>query len=126
MAWHYRQVEPAQLAEPLHALRVELDRAMRDAPLELLDGNKVLEVRLRGVNKGIVCGRVLSDTPRNRSIIAIGDDRTDEDMFNALPPSSITIAVGIGATGAKYMVDDPGAARTLLRALLPSAPSRQQ
>jgi trehalose-6-phosphatase len=44
----------------------------------------------------------------------MGDDRTDEDTFRALPPEAITIGVGFGATGARYRVATPRAARALL------------
>ena len=36
---------------------------------------------------------------------AIGDDRTDEDLFGALPTEAITIKVGPGDTKARFRVD---------------------
>jgi trehalose 6-phosphate synthase/phosphatase len=51
------------------------------------------------------------------AILAIGDDRTDEDLFAALPAHALTVRVGQGATRARYRVDGPQAVRELLRGL---------
>jgi trehalose 6-phosphate synthase/phosphatase len=56
--------------------------------------------------------RRVSDPAR---IVAIGDDRTDEDMFAAVPPEGITIHVGAGPTRAAYLLADTNAVRDLLR-----------
>ena len=53
-----------------------------------------------------------------RAVIAIGDDRTDEDMFAAAPADAVTVHVGSGRSLARYEVPDPRAARHLLRLLL--------
>jgi len=50
-------------------------------------------------------------------VVAIGDDRTDEDLFAALPGEAITIKVGPGPTHARFRVDGVPAARSLLQAL---------
>jgi trehalose 6-phosphate synthase/phosphatase len=50
--------------------------------------------------------------------VAIGDDRTDEDLFNVLPPEAISIRVGPGATRARFRLDGVATARQLLRSLL--------
>jgi trehalose 6-phosphate synthase/phosphatase len=113
MAWHYRLVDPDLAESRVKQLSVELAGILDDAPVELLWGRLALEVRPRGVSKGLVVERVLQSTPPAR-IIAIGDDRTDEDMFAALPPSGVAIRVGAGATGARYTLSDFRAVRHLL------------
>ncbi len=35
-------------------------------------------------------------------IIAIGDDKTDEDIYRLLPPEAVTIKIGITSSIAKY------------------------
>jgi trehalose-6-phosphatase len=87
------------------------------APLEVLDGNKVIEVRLRGIGKALAA-QTVDATAAGMTIIAIGDDRTDEELFRALPSSSVTIAVGPRARHAKYSLDDHHAVRRALRTLL--------
>ena len=50
--------------------------------------------------------------------MAIGDDRTDEDLFAALPPEAITIRVGPGLTRARYRLDGIEAVRSLLQMIV--------
>jgi trehalose 6-phosphate synthase/phosphatase len=100
LAVHFRNVEPAILGLRLAALREELRARLPDA-VEILDGAKVLELRLRGVHKGLVAHAVTRD---GGAVIAVGDDRTDEDLFAALGADAVTIKVGPGDTHARFVV----------------------
>jgi trehalose 6-phosphate synthase/phosphatase len=51
----------------------------------------VIEIRYRGVNKANVVDRILRGEGRSVLLVAFGDDRTDEEMFAALPPNHISI-----------------------------------
>jgi trehalose 6-phosphate synthase/phosphatase len=51
-------------------------------------------------------------------VLSMGDDRTDEDMFAALPPEAIAIHVGHGASVARHRLPDWRASRAFLRSLL--------
>ena len=95
-----------------------LGDVLSNQPLEVLEGKKVLEVRLRGVSKSLVAQRVREEIAPNGVIVAVGDDRTDEELFRALPPSSITVAVGRAAASATFHLDDYRAVRRVLRSLL--------
>ncbi|MET0343659.1 MAG: bifunctional alpha,alpha-trehalose-phosphate synthase (UDP-forming)/trehalose-phosphatase [Polyangiales bacterium] len=117
-AFHYRGADPHVAAARLRALRAELNNAL-GPNAEILEGHKVLEVRLRGVNKGSVINRVLEHAPRDTALFAAGDDRTDEDMFAALPERAMSIHVGPGVTRARFRVQTPFDLRRLLAALLP-------
>ena len=55
---------------------------------------------------------------RAAAIVAIGDDRTDEDLSGALPTSALTIHVGGESSCARYRLADPAAVRRLLRRLM--------
>jgi trehalose 6-phosphate synthase/phosphatase len=117
IAWHYRQARPEfglRQAHDLHALLVE---ALSNQPLEVLEGDKVIEVRPRGVSKAAVAARLGADLPAE-AVIAIGDDRTDEDLFRVLPASSVTIAVGRRPSAARFRVEDYRAVRRFLRSLI--------
>jgi trehalose 6-phosphate synthase/phosphatase len=46
--------------------------------------------------------------------LAIGDDRTDEDLFARMPDDAWTIHVGRGPTRARFSVADPAEALGLL------------
>jgi trehalose 6-phosphate synthase/phosphatase len=119
VAWHYRGAPREFAARQAHELRMLLGDLLSNQPLEVLEGKKVIEVRLRGVGKGFVAQRVEAEVQTGTVIVAIGDDRTDEDLFRALSPSSLTVAVGRPSTSARYRVDDHRAVRHLLRSLLP-------
>jgi trehalose 6-phosphate synthase/phosphatase len=117
LAWHYRRAQREFGARQAHELRMLLGDALSNQPFEVLEGHKVIEVRLRGVSKALVAQR-MSPSHAHALIIAIGDDRTDEDLFAALPASSLTVSVGRRPTRAKFRIDDYRAVRQILRLLL--------
>ena len=87
----------------------------RDATeADLLDGHKVLEVRVRGIHKGVVSKRLADTAGDGAAIFAAGDDRTDEDLFGALPAEAVTVRVGPGATRTSLRVASPHELRALL------------
>jgi trehalose 6-phosphate synthase/phosphatase len=55
--------------------------------------------------------------------VAIGDDRTDEDLFAALPEGGVGIHVGPGPSVAELRLRDPEACRALLAGLLAPVPA---
>ena len=117
IAWHYRGAQREFGLRQAHELRMLLGDALSNQPLEVLEGKKVIEVRLRGVSKAVVAQNVERTSIPGAAVVAIGDDRTDEDLFRALPASSITVAVGRGSTCARFDVEDYRAVRSLLRLL---------
>jgi trehalose 6-phosphate synthase/phosphatase len=112
LAWHYRQVDPELASARVPALRLALVELLRGHDLELLAGSRVLEVRPRGINKAAVATRVRPA----ECIVVIGDDRTDEDMFAALP-KAVTIKVGGGDTRAQWRLPSPEAVCRLLSSI---------
>jgi trehalose 6-phosphate synthase/phosphatase len=99
LAWHYRQAEPEHGAHQARQLRVHLRDVLTGTPLEVLAGDKVVEVRLRGMHKGLVLRGLLR--PGDLAL-AVGDDRTDEDLFAALPDDAMTVKVGRGSSVARH------------------------
>lgn len=77
----------------------------------------MIEVRLRGVGKALAVRRLKPEWDAGALLVAIGDDRTDEELFRALPPGSISIAVGSHRSGARFHLDDYRAVRQLLHAV---------
>ncbi|HTM04540.1 MAG TPA: bifunctional alpha,alpha-trehalose-phosphate synthase (UDP-forming)/trehalose-phosphatase [Vicinamibacterales bacterium] len=121
MAWHYRGVPRDFGNRQAHELRLLLGDLLSNQPVEVLEGKKVIEVRMRGVSKAMIAQRIQAEDHKGVTLVAIGDDRTDEDLFGALPASAITIAVGRPAAGARFHVDDPRAVRHLLASLIDDA-----
>jgi trehalose 6-phosphate synthase/phosphatase len=117
VAFHYRNADPFLAEARLRALRSELPPLL-GPNAELLEGHKVLEVRVRGVNKGTIIRQVLEGTPPDTLLLAAGDDRTDEDLFEALPEGAISVHVGTGRTRATLRLPGPFDLRRMLHALL--------
>jgi trehalose 6-phosphate synthase/phosphatase len=124
IAWHYRLAD-AEFSDEndfgeqqAKELRLLLAEVLSNEPVQVLSGSKVVEVRPMGVNKGAVVPLLLAAGGLQARILAIGDDRTDEDLFAALPASGICIRVGDGPTVARYRLSDPHEVRAFLRALL--------
>ncbi len=114
LAWHYRLADLELASVRLRELRLALVDVLRAHDLENLPGSKVLEVRPRGIHKGQVVQRALRDVPNDAMILAVGDDRTDEDIFAALPRDAVSIRVGEGPSAATYRVAAPSDVRKIL------------
>jgi trehalose 6-phosphate synthase/phosphatase len=117
VAFHYRRANPFVTYGVLTQLRDELSHSI-GPELELLDGHKVLEVRARDVGKMIAVQIALAQAPNDSIVMAAGDDRTDEDMFRALPKTALSIHVGKGTSAAKLRVDSPQTLISLLSRLI--------
>jgi trehalose 6-phosphate synthase/phosphatase len=115
LACHYRQARRQPQAGEWAALRESLRPLAQAEDLEWLGGSKVLELRLRGVHKGLAVEGVA--LPPGTLAVAVGDDRTDEDLFRALPLGSLTVKVGEGATEACDWLCSPLEVRSFLEAL---------
>jgi trehalose 6-phosphate synthase/phosphatase len=103
VAWHYRVADPEQGEVRAAELVDHLLNLTGKADLQVVQGNKVVEIRRAGVSKGNAAAFWMG----NRSydfILAIGDDATDEDLFRSMPASAVSIRVGISGTHAQYNI----------------------
>jgi trehalose 6-phosphate synthase/phosphatase len=123
VAWHYRRAARGFGRAQARELRVALSRELADLPADILEGKRVVEVRPRSATKAAVVSHLLARPNPPSMLVAFGDDRTDEEMFTALPRSGISIHVGGGASLATHRLRDPQAVRSFLAALLDAAPS---
>lgn len=116
IALHVRQSDDA-LGELALA---DLQRALAEAPgLTLHRGHKVLEIAVRPTSK-----RIAFTTLRSRlepaTTFFIGDDSSDEHVFESLGAHDVTIKVGPGPTSALHRLRGPDAVVALLRELTAS------
>ncbi len=116
LVWHYRgaDLEPGKLAA--QELKDHLLELTANSDVHILQGNKTVEIRPAGVNKGTASLQLLS-TFLPDFTLCIGDDVTDEDMFAALPDSAYTIHIGLGGTDARFSLAGTMEARRLLKSL---------
>jgi trehalose 6-phosphate synthase/phosphatase len=118
LAWHYRMADQETGARRANELRLHLNQLLSNQPVEILAGNRVIEIRPYGVHKGRIVPPLSPERMAATTIVAIGDDRTDEDLFGALPSEAITIKVGPGETKARFRVDGVTAVRQILQSLV--------
>jgi len=126
VAWHYREAEPEYGSWRAHELLNDLGQHLTGAPAEILLGHRVVEVRALGVDKGVYVRSVFPDGKEPwRFVMGLGDDRTDHDLLDALPPGSVAGHVGgllpstrsTGGARDHIHIVGPGEVRALLREL---------
>jgi trehalose 6-phosphate synthase/phosphatase len=116
LSWHYRKVERGLGEQRATELEDNLRLYTSDRGLQILQGDKVIEVKSSLVNKGHAARRWLQVDDYD-FILAAGDDHTDEDTFRAMPPHAITIKVGGVISAAKYRLTSFREVRMLLQEL---------
>ncbi|WP_343485954.1 bifunctional alpha,alpha-trehalose-phosphate synthase (UDP-forming)/trehalose-phosphatase [Allomuricauda sp. d1] len=114
LAWHYRNTDPDFGEKRAVELNETLTGLIGNDDISVLAGNKVMEIKSSNVNKGRAAVRVLSEDDFD-FVFVIGDDWTDEFMFQELPDSAISVKVGLKKTSAKYYVNGPKRVRELLK-----------
>jgi trehalose 6-phosphate synthase/phosphatase len=117
LALHYRQSDPEQSSIIIKDAVEYLISFTANLDIQVLQADKVIEIRCAGINKGTAAlwwqSRFNYDF-----ILAIGDDLTDEDLFKVLPQESFTIKVGITQSNAKFNVRNYIEVRELLKQLI--------
>ncbi|MBX6423920.1 bifunctional alpha,alpha-trehalose-phosphate synthase (UDP-forming)/trehalose-phosphatase [Thermosulfurimonas sp. F29] len=116
LVWHYRLAESELGSMRAYELKEALLDLVHPLGLMVLEGNKVLEVKPREINKGVAARHFLESGAYD-FVLAMGDDWTDEYLFEALPPESFTVKIGYGLTRARYRVENFREARRLLEEL---------
>jgi trehalose 6-phosphate synthase/phosphatase len=108
LVWHFRNAEAQQAKLRSTELYNELCPIAHALNLEVLPGNKIIEVRVKGIDKGYIAKKLIAEKNYD-FILACGDDNTDEDMFKILAnlAQSHTIKIGDVASYAKYNLHTP-------------------
>lgn len=114
LAWHYRNADVDFGIQRANELNTVLTALIGNDDITVMSGNKVLEVKSSNVNKGRAAVRMMNGDSYD-FIFAIGDDWTDEFMFQELPDSAVTVKVGRQKSAAKYFIDSNKDVRHILR-----------
>jgi trehalose 6-phosphate synthase/phosphatase len=117
LVWHYRMADPEFGEWLANELAASLDQMLAESELCAVRARKCVEVKLSWVTKGEVAVHLLNEAPQTEYKLAVGDDRTDEDLFERLPDDAWTIHVGDGPTRARFRLANPRAVHELLNAL---------
>jgi trehalose 6-phosphate synthase/phosphatase len=114
--WHYRAADPDQASLLAAEMTDHLLKFTSQTDLQVFQGNKRVEIRHAGINKGTAALDWLSKRGSD-FVLAIGDDSTDEDLFSVLPDSAVSIQVGFASTHARYNLRTADEAMDLLKSL---------
>lgn len=113
LVWHYRHADPDMGQQRAWELKEDLKNYIANLNLEIMDGDKVIEIKNAGINKGRAALNKLGNDSFD-FILAIGDDWTDEYTFNAMPEGAHTIKVGTKSTAARFYLNGVEDVRSLL------------
>jgi trehalose 6-phosphate synthase/phosphatase len=116
LTWHFRSAEPELGVLRAKELTDYLLNYTANQDLQVLQGKKIVEIRMAGINKGIAAMQWLESGTYD-FILAAGDDWTDEDLFRILPKTACTIKVGLTPSLARFNVINYKEIITLLRHL---------
>jgi len=117
LVWHFRKVDPAMAMVRVGELKDILLHITANLDVGVLEGNKVIEVKNSGVNKGRAALYWISKKKWD-FIMSIGDDHTDEDIFEVLPGWAYSIKVGFGPSKARFNLRSYVEVRTLLKQMV--------
>ena len=109
-------------ADPGRSIPVaqELARtAMRISGTDVKRGRSVVELGARPASKATAIADMRAETAA-ATVIFVGDDLTDEDVFASLGPGDLAVHVGAGPTAAGRRLRDPADVHRLLRHLVAS------
>ncbi len=116
LAWHYRSLDRDLGEKRVREFRDMLVYLTHNIDLQVLEGNKVVEIKNAGVNKGKSTQHWLNERDWD-FMLALGDDHTDEDIFRALPKEAVTIKVGLLPSEARYNLLSVAEVRKFLKRL---------
>lgn len=111
VTFHTRSLAPGDAEVAGRDIR-EWMRGRED--IDLLEGKEVYELTTATGNKGDAIKELAGDSP----VIYLGDDTTDETVFEVLGPGDVGIKVGDGPTAAPHSVEDIDGVVTILDQIL--------
>eukprot|EP00252_Welwitschia_mirabilis_P008517 TRINITY_DN20419_c1_g1_i1.p1 TRINITY_DN20419_c1_g1~~TRINITY_DN20419_c1_g1_i1.p1 ORF type:complete len:861 (+),score=153.58 TRINITY_DN20419_c1_g1_i1:1510-4092(+) len=132
LVWHHQDADPDFGSCQAKELLDHLESVLANEPVVVKSGQHIVEVKPQGVSKGLVAERLISimgeKGRRPDFVLCIGDDRSDEDMFETIAgaiggPSLSPIAevfactVGQKPSKAKYYLDDTAEVLRMLQGL---------
>jgi trehalose 6-phosphate synthase/phosphatase len=101
VVWHFRKADPELAKLRQRELLDDLVNFTASSDIQVVPGNKIVEIRTAGIHKGNAALEFLNKRSFD-FIFAIGDDQTDEDLFSVLPPKAYSFRVGIKQTLARF------------------------
>ncbi|KAK8586647.1 hypothetical protein V6N13_010233 [Hibiscus sabdariffa] len=132
LVWHHQNAHRDFGSCQAKELLDHLESVLANEPVVIKRGRQIVELNPQGVTKGFVTEKILSTMTSNGKppdfVLCIGDDRSDEDMFESIsnaacisslpvPPEIFACTVGQKPSKARYYLDDTVDVLELLRSL---------
>ncbi|KAA8524963.1 hypothetical protein F0562_011399 [Nyssa sinensis] len=132
LVWQYRDADPGFGFSQAKEMLDHLESVLANEPVAVKSGQFIVEVKPQGVSKGLVAEKIFTSMAENKErtdfMLCIGDDRSDEDMFeiigdavsrNTLSANTSVFACTVGQkpSKAKYYLDDTSEVITMLESL---------
>ncbi|XP_058201755.1 probable alpha,alpha-trehalose-phosphate synthase [UDP-forming] 11 [Rhododendron vialii] len=132
LVWHHQEADPDFGMWQAKELLDHLESVLANDPVVVKRGQHIVEVKPQGVSKGVVVESLI-ETMRARGklpdfVLCVGDDRSDEDMFEtiarsvsnpSLPATAEVFACTVGQkpSMAKYYLEDTSEVIKMLQGL---------
>ncbi|KAF5443182.1 hypothetical protein F2P56_035763 [Juglans regia] len=132
LVWHHQDADPDFGSCQAKELLDHLESVLSNDPAVVNRGQHIVEVKPQGVSKGLVAEKVLLRMVNVGAppdfVMCIGDDRSDEDMFESIlstvsgpslpaAPEIFACTVGRKPSKAKYYLEDTADVVKLLQGL---------
>ncbi|NLA38027.1 MAG: trehalose-phosphatase, partial [Methanomicrobiales archaeon] len=101
LVWHYRRTEPTLGAQRAKDLKDDLLHLTSNLDVSVMEGSRIIEIKNTVINKGRAALNWISKNTWDFTL-AIGDDRTDEDLFAVMPQQAYSIKVGLTPSKARF------------------------
>ncbi|KAM0026152.1 putative alpha,alpha-trehalose-phosphate synthase (UDP-forming), Trehalose-phosphatase [Helianthus debilis subsp. tardiflorus] len=118
LVWHHQEADPDFGMWQAKELLDHLESVLANEPVVVKRGQQIVEVNPQGVSKGVVVESLIASMHSKGKpldfVLCIGDDRSDEDMFEKISSSVVNrgiaevfaCTVGQKPSMAKYYLDD--------------------
>ncbi|KAL3821398.1 hypothetical protein ACJIZ3_007303 [Penstemon smallii] len=134
LVWHYLDADPVFGFSQAKEMLDHLESVLANEPVAVKSGQYIVEVKpqARGITKGIVAEKIFTSMKEKGKqadfVLCIGDDRSDEDMFEIIGNSVsrhilsyqtevFACTVGQKPSKAKYYLDDSSQVLSMLESL---------
>ncbi|XAR51210.1 Alpha,alpha-trehalose-phosphate synthase (UDP-forming) [Bertholletia excelsa] len=126
LVWHHGEADPDFGSWQAKELLDHLENVLANEPVVVKRGQHIVEVKPQGVSKGIVVESLIASIEKRGKlpdfVLCVGDDRSDEDMFEAIASSTairevFACTVGQKPSMAKYYLEDTAQVNKMLQGL---------
>ncbi|CAM9115789.1 unnamed protein product [Choristocarpus tenellus] len=121
LTWHFQDTDPDFGQTQAKNLQLHFEQMLQNEPVRVVMApiRKYIVIQPSRINKGKALSTILHANERDFDLIlGVGDERTDEDMFDVLQGSQcFTCTVGKKISKAQYYLEDAEAVVVMLQGL---------